>query len=85
MSDYYYPHDPQSESSDTKGAVAMRRYRARQKKGTRCFTIYASVHFLDALVQEGFLPEPKTPKDINEKAVNEAVYRLLNAWRHRDR
>jgi hypothetical protein len=35
-------------------AKAMKRYRDRKKGGVRCFTLYASLRFLDALVEEGF-------------------------------
>jgi hypothetical protein len=73
------------EPGPSKVALAMRRYRRRREKGERCFWLYTSTRFLDALVQEGFLPDPKRPEDIDERAVNEAVYRLLNAWRNRPR
>src|SRR5258706_4952027 len=82
MSEFYLDDDKDEPS---KVALAMRRYRRRQKKGERCFMLYTSTRFLDALVKEGFLPEPKRPEDIDERAINEAVYRLLNAWRSRPR
>ncbi len=69
------------EAKLSKDAKAMRRYRQRQKDGTRVFRMYCSARFLSVLVEEGFLAKPTKPQDVTNHSVNEAIYRLLNAWR----
>jgi len=69
----------------SKKALAMKRYRLRKLNGERAFWLYCSSRFIDVMIEEGFLPRPTTPQDITERLVNEAVYKLLNAWRHRPR
>jgi hypothetical protein len=64
---------------------AMAAYRKRRKAGTRVFKLYATVRFLDAMVQEGFLPPPTCPEDVTNDKVVEAIYWLLNAWRKQRR
>jgi hypothetical protein len=73
------------EQTPSKIALAMRRYRNRRAKGERCFRLYCSARFPDVLVEEGFLAKPETPQDIDERVINEGIYRLLNAWRQRPR
>jgi hypothetical protein len=73
----------QAEPGPSKAAIQMQRHRERRKRGERCFMLYCTARLLDVLVEEGFLPAPTKPQDVTEKLVNEAIYKLVNAWRKR--
>ena len=57
-------------------ARRMRRYRARKKKGVRCFQMRVTDEALDIFVRRGFLSAAKRD---DPEAIQAAFYALCNA------
>jgi hypothetical protein len=64
---------------------AMKHYRNRRKAGVRVFRVQATTRFMMALVEEGFMPMPQRPEDVDHWVITEAIFKMLNYVREQRR